>query len=908
MANNGVSIQIAAVDAFSNTFSAVQSELSDLQRKYNSASDSMAKSTEASAKGSKAFADNTRQAGTEVNTVNGMLGTMAQLVVGAFSVHTIIGFVKESFNAGLQMDSINSKLKVLTGSTEGASREFEFIRAESKRLGLDLGQTAEAYSSFAVATKNTSMEGEAARRMFTAVAEAATALHLPAEQSSRVLYQFQQMLSKGKVNMEDLKTASESFPGLLKQVADALGITTSQLMSQMQAGTLMASDVLPKLADQLHKTYGAAATEAADKGRGALNRFTTAVFELKAAFGAASEENVGGFLKWLTGIVGMLKESITWVQQAKIFWGGLFDKAAAWNNAGGLFGLIKGGPEARAELQAEFDAIDTMTELAWAKTLNLSKTGASKQAGEAARNSQRRRDEAKKTGEELAKIELAWTKAAMGYEAELTADANKEYQERVAAAKLYYDQKKAAAKSDQEEVAWEQLKTAKLKEIEQQHARDYEIIQARMTDRSVQLRKEGLAVELASIQKMEADGVITKERAERISTQLTVSSLRDQYEAKRSTAERIKAIYGDDSDVYKKALSEQQSSHKAYLDANLTSYKKYSDEIKSLDQQMADFRLSIQQKIADLQQRGMTDAAKYADNQKRFDEAVSKSREALAKGDFETAQKYAKMAEDLASRLVDKKAVSNTALQELEKQHSQKIVEIQTAAIGNLTDQQKKSAEIAKENKEFEEKRAKILAEEAATTQGISNATGALNKVEELGLSIMEAKKKALKEIQNMQIDPKNMQINLDQSALSQTMSKISELTKTETKTIIIKTIGGNGETSYTGFFGGGKVGSGSPLRDSVAAMLAKNEWVINNSATSFWGDGIMNAINDPLSAAGRNLASLIQMPQLSPAGAANMGTLNLSLGGDSFPVQAPVNVLNQLTTAVRRMRRAGVQ
>lgn len=916
MADPKVSLKIAAEDAFSNTFSAIQNELVDLQAQFNRASKDMAANADKAGTGTEKMAKNTGKAKEEVGSLNGMLGSMAQYVVAAFSVGKVISFAKEVFNASLQMDAINSKLKVLTGSSEKAGQEWEFIRAEAKRLGLDLQSTADAYSSFAVATKNTSMEGQAARDMFTAVAEAATALHLPAEQSSRVLYQFQQMLSKGKVNMEDLKTASESFPGLLKQVADALGITTAQLLDQMQKGELMSAEVLPKLAEQLHKTYGQAAVEAADKGRGALNRFTSAVFELKNKLGQATESSSGGFLGFLTSIVEVLKDSISWVQQAKIFWGALFDKAAAWVNAGGLIGMMKGGAAARAELQAEFDAIDAMAEHAWNKTLETSKLGARKQAGEDAINNQRRRNEAKKTGDDLAKIESDYAKSVALTEMELTATAEKEYQDRVKAAKVYYDQKKAAATNDQEEIGWEKAKASKLLEMQKQHARDSEIVQRQMVQRVIDARKEGLDTEIAAIKQAAADHLITERQAEQRITALTVASLRDQYEARLSVADKIKEIYGESSQQYKAALKDQEASHKAYIDANLAAYKKYSDEIKSLDQQIADFRLSIQQKIADLRQRGMTEEAKYADNQRRFDEAVSKSREALAKNDYETAQKYAKQAEDLAGRLADKKAQTNTALQELEKQHQLRIAEIQTSALGQQTDQQKKSTDLAKANTEYEAKKAQLMKEQAATAEGITNATAALNTVEQLGVSIMEAKKKEstnalakLKEIQDLKLDPKNIDINLSDTALAQTRKTMDDLLKTETKTIIIKTISGEMISAHNkGYFAGGKVASGSPLRDSVAAVLAKNEWVINNKATGFWGDGVMAAINDPLSAAGRRLQQMIQGPSLAGAGGPNMGTINLQIGGDAYPVQAPVNVLSQLATAVRRMKKAGIQ
>jgi len=919
MADPKVSLQIAAVDAFSNTFSAVQNELVGLQADFNKASKEMAKSSEGAAEGSKRLANNTGKTREEVGGLNSMLGSMAQYVATAFSVGAIIAFAKESFNASLQMDAINSKLKMMTGSSEKAGQEWEFIRAEAKRLRLDLRGVAEEYSSFAVATKNTSMEGEGARKMFTGVAEAATALRLPAEQTSRVLYQFQQMLSKGKVNMEDLKTASESFPGLLRQVADALGITTAQLLDQMQKGELMAADVLPKLADQLHKTYGQAAVEAADKGRGALNRFTTSVFELKIKLGQATEGGAGGFLWFITAVVDVLKDSISWTQQAKIYWGALFDKAAAWVNAGGLIGLMKGGPEARAELQAEFDAIDAMAEHAWNKTIEISKKGVQKQAGEDARNSQRRRDEAIKTGEDLAKIELAYAKAVGAAEVELTQEAAKAYQERIKDAEAYYDQKKAAAKSNDEEVAWEQIKTNKLKELAKQHARDNEIIQARMAQRAVDLRKEGLENEFLNIRQQAANRVITSQQAETRITRLTVASLRDQYEARRAVAAKIKEIYGDNSTEYKSSLKEQQTSHKAYVDANLAAYKKYSDEIKSIDQQIADFRLSIQQKVADLAQKGMTEAAKYADNQKRFDEAVSKSRAALAQGDYETAQKFAKQAEELASRLADKKALDNTKLEELEKAHKKRISEIDQQSLGQQTDQQKKATDAAKENAEYETKKAALLKEQVATSEGITNATAALNTVEQLGVSIMEAKRAAsadalakLKEIQAMPLDPKNLQINLDESALAKTRATMSDLTKTETKTIVIRTVGGGSEQavfsagSTSGFYGGGKVMNGSPFRDSVSAILANDEWVINNRATGYWGDNVMAAINNPLSAAGQQISAMIRCA--SPANAAPLGTLNLQVAGGVFPVQGPIDVLSQLTTAVRRLQKTRPQ
>lgn len=801
--------------------------------------------------------------------MNSVLGSMAQYVMAAFSVSAVIAFGKETFNTTLAVDAVNSKLKILTGSTKAAGQEWESVRAESERLRLDLKETEDSYSSFAVATKNTSMEGEASRRFFIGVAEAITALHLPAENGSRVLYQFQQMLSKGKVNMEDLKTASESFPGLLKMVADSLGITTAALLDQMQKGELMAADVLPKLGEQLHKTFGKAAVEEANKGRGAVNEFTTAVFNLKNTFGEASQGTSGGALGFFTGIVNKLRESIPLVQQSKIYWNSLFDKAAAWNNAGGIIGLMKGGPEARAELQAEFAAIDLQAQHAWDKTVATSKLGAQKQAGEDARNSQRRRDEAKKTGEDLAKINLAYAKVINQTEDELTAAMDKAYQERIKDVKAYYDQKKAASKSNDEEIVWEKLKTVALKNLALQHARDSEIIAAQSVQRAVDLRKEGLETEINAIKRQAVDRTITEADASRKITELTITALRDQYTTRQYVAEKIAAIYGKDSDDYKKALKEQQSSHKAYIDANFAAYKTYSDKIKNLDKEIADFRRSIAEKIADLKQKGMTDEQKYADNLARFNTAIDAAESARRQKKTEEALRYSKQAEELASRLGD----------------------TQTAEIN-----------------------------------GVKAAEEALHKVEENRVKILEGQKDEaqesldkLKALNEQQLDPKKLEINLDEAALNRVTEEINQLTKPEKKTIMIETIGPDTDAynaSIRGMASGGRVG-GSGIGDNQLRLLDPREHVLRPEATAYWGDSLLAAFNAPWTSFGQTVAarlknsSLPHIPTVSPSFAMatggpvgtmqDMGTLNITIGNGSFPVMGKIDVLSELRTALRR-------
>lgn len=853
-------------------------------------------------------------AGSGAKLKTGLAG-IASMLAGAFAVDRIVAFVRASFDASLAVESITSKLKVMTGSSDGAAKEWAFIRAEAKRLGLDLRETADVYAAFAVATKGTSMEGEKTRRMFTSVAEAATALHLPAEQTTRVLYQFQQMVSKGRVNMEDLKTAAESFPGLLGMVAKSLNITTAELMKQMEQGQLLSAEVLPKLADELHKTYGKAAEEAATKGRGAINRFKSDAFEMMQQLGSS----VAPAIIW----IGARFMNIT-----KAIVGGWQLLAVT---VGYTFDYIKTRMDKTLSKEATQTRLAQIGQAYQEQTAEISKNYGEAQktiskaeadsAAKSVENNQRRRNEAKKTGADLAKVNVEYAKLTGDADAQLTAELEKQFEERKKAAKDYYDQKKAYAENDGMEAAYESMKKAKLLEIERQHKRDVEIVQAQARADKLKDLKDEIALETLLIQEKVAKGLMTEADGQRRITELTVAAAKTQYEAKKAVADKIADIYGKDGEEYKKALKDQESAHKEYLSSNLSAYKAYSGNIKKLDQEIADFRLGIQQKIADLQQRSMTEGQKYADNQKRFDEAVAKSRAALAAKDYENAQKYAKQAEELATRLADKKAADNTRLQDLERQHQERLSQIGQQGGDKQTDQQKQAAEVARENAAYEKERLKILADQQATTEGITNATTALNTVEQLGVSILEAKKREnqdaldkLKEIQAMKLDPKNLAVNLDEGALSAVKAEIDKLTATATKTInvVYKSTGAAGEDSFSnvpGMKSGGWVG-GAGVGDTQLRMLDPREFVLRPEQASTLPRDFLLALNRP----GARLQDIVSaylpalnMPALKSApiqpNVTPMGSLSLEIGGGSYAVQAPVDVLSELNTALRRRK-----
>ncbi len=228
------------------------------------------------------------------------LKTMATGAIAGFGINDLV-------QARIEMDKINNSLAATSGATAGG--DYKYMRGEVDRLGLSLQSTAKDFASITAASKGTSLEGEQTRKIFAAVTGAATVLGLSADDTSGVLLALNQMISKGTVQAEELKgQLGERLPGAFSAAARAMGLTTAELQKHLEAGTILASDLLPKLADELDKTYGSKTAASARSTQAELNRLHTSFFELKAK--AADGDTFAGFFRGATSATKLLGDNL----------------------------------------------------------------------------------------------------------------------------------------------------------------------------------------------------------------------------------------------------------------------------------------------------------------------------------------------------------------------------------------------------------------------------------------------------------------------------------------------------------------------------------------------------------------------------------------------------------------------
>ena len=210
---------------------------------------------------------------------------------------------RQVVTAGNALNGFNAALTAATGSQGQATEEMAFVRAESERLGISLVDAARAYTGLTAAARGTALEGQGARQVFSAIAEASRVMNLSAAETQGALTAVQQIISKGTVSAEELRgQLGERLPGVFQIAARAMGVTTAELGKMLEAGELTAEEFLPRFAAELQKTSAAGLEAARNSPAAEFQRLKNAVFELVGAVGQS------GLLEGLGSLAGGLAD------------------------------------------------------------------------------------------------------------------------------------------------------------------------------------------------------------------------------------------------------------------------------------------------------------------------------------------------------------------------------------------------------------------------------------------------------------------------------------------------------------------------------------------------------------------------------------------------------------------------
>ncbi len=196
--------------------------------------------------------------------------------------------VRDWVDANANAEQFLRTMQLVTGDSQAAARELEYVRETSNRLGLEVRSASDSFARLAAATKGTALEGDGARVIFEAVAGTLAALGRSSSDTERALVQVAQGVSKGKFELEDLKSIAEVMPGFFDQFAASLNKTTPELFDLIGQGKIGTKEFLA-FANVLNENLGSAKFDGYQQN---LNRLKNALTEAFVILGDAGAWDV----------------------------------------------------------------------------------------------------------------------------------------------------------------------------------------------------------------------------------------------------------------------------------------------------------------------------------------------------------------------------------------------------------------------------------------------------------------------------------------------------------------------------------------------------------------------------------------------------------------------------------------
>lgn len=506
-----------------------------------------------------------------------------------------LGGVYVAFQAGGMFVAANSQaetfartMTLLTGSSEKAAAEMEYVRGAANRLGLEVQTASKSYTQLVAATKGTAMEGESARKVFEAVSGAMASLGKSSSETNDALRAVNQMASKGTVQMEELKgQLGEALPGAMKAAANGAGLTVAELTKMVETGGVLAEDLLPALANGLNEMYKTGTTN--------NDTFVANWARLKNAITDTFQ---------VIGDTGLFRALVVVVEQVGIAIGGL---TGAFVLLGKTFG-ITAGAIATFDWKHPIDSMvrwrDSVSQAADEIQKNLDKQKAAAQG--AADKQKEAADAVEASGQKASaaagnwlQIENAYTKAS---------DTSKKYIENLKTLQAARDSEAAAMKAYADTYGTEKEKLEAssnaalehekaLRALSEQVNADLEISNAKLASLEAERRVDGSLTEAKEKLREELQKTIVAKQAEADKTLQATSAAHSatlQAEASASVyADHAKQIYAL-RDAYQAAESEYQ--RLAALNATGVNVAK---ELKTADEARAKALLLYRDALSD---------------------------------------------------------------------------------------------------------------------------------------------------------------------------------------------------------------------------------------------------------------------------------------------------------------------
>ena len=178
---------------------------------------------------------------------NGLWRGAIRLIGAYFSIQTLRNIIR----TGAELQLIQKSITGLTGS----GQDWQFLDQQAYKFGLSLKTVSTGYKNFYSSASMAGFGKKQIQSMFSDMLLGARSIGASDQQIGGALLALEQMMSKGRVSMEELRRQlGNALPGAFEIGAKAMGVTTAQFNKMVKAG-ISAQEFVPKFIKTFKEQY-----------------------------------------------------------------------------------------------------------------------------------------------------------------------------------------------------------------------------------------------------------------------------------------------------------------------------------------------------------------------------------------------------------------------------------------------------------------------------------------------------------------------------------------------------------------------------------------------------------------------------------------------------------------------------
>ena len=316
-------------------------------------------------------------------------------------VTSISSFISSLVNTAREAGRARVVLRNISTDTREYARSLKFLAELTDKYGTDLIGTTEAFAKFKAAATPAGIAMAEQERIFSNISKAMASFGISGGEAALTMMAITQMMSKGKISSEELRRQlGERMPVAMQAMANAAGVSMSQLDKLLKEGKLRSAEIMGKFSDELAKLSGDTSTDNLESSLGRLkNSFTSLADSLHVY------DNFKALVEKVKDLLDYLR---THLSNLYIWAGGLLGArlwgkfSATWNQAGAAIKASQAqaiADEAAAKESAKRAKLEAQKALAEAQQQLQRAEAAVQAAGTITEKEKKRLEVAKYTGD-----------------------------------------------------------------------------------------------------------------------------------------------------------------------------------------------------------------------------------------------------------------------------------------------------------------------------------------------------------------------------------------------------------------------------------------------------------------------------------------------------------------------------